>query len=370
MKTIRATDHDQTGMVLLDKPADYKKVVDIRESGVGASRVPGQEDARPSWEDAAVAPENVGNYLRDFYKLLGKYNYAWTIYGHFGDGCIHTRITFDPKTAEGVKRYRAFMTEAAHIVVRHGGSLSGEHGDGQARAELLPIMFGSDLIQAFREFKSAWDPDWRMNPGKVVDPYPLDTNLREGPDYRPKPVLTVFQFPSDHGSMAEATERCFGVGKCRGMDGGTMCPSFHATREEMHSTRGRTRMLFEMLRGEVIQDGWHDEHIKDALDLCLSCKRCKGDCPVNVDVATYKSEFLYHYYERKTRPASAYAMGQIFRWARLAERFPDVANLLTQTPAVSSVAKAMAGITQRRKMPAFARETFRASAPLLRAATI
>ena len=359
MKTIRATDHDQIGMVLLDKPSDYKKVVEIRESGVGASRVPGEEDARPSWEDAAVAPEHVGDYLRDFYKLTDKYKYAFTLYGHFGDGCIHTRITFNPKTAEGVKQYRAFMTEAAHMVVRHGGSLSGEHGDGQARAELLPIMFGSDLIQAFREFKSAWDPQWRMNPGKVVDPYPLDTNLREGPDYRPKPVLTVFQFPSDHGSLAEATERCFGVGKCRGLDGGTMCPSFHATREEMHSTRGRTRMLFEMLRGEVIQDGWHDEHIKEALDLCLSCKGCKGDCPVNVDVATYKSEFLYHYYEEKPRPSSAYAMGQIFRWANLASHFPDLANLITQTPGLSNIAKATAGITQKRRMPAFARETFR-----------
>lgn len=250
------------------------------------------------------------------------------------------------------------MVEAAHTVVRHGGSLSGEHGDGQARGELLPIMFGPELVQAFREFKSAWDPEWRMNPGKVVDPYPLDSNLRVGPDYRPKPVLTVFQFPSDHGSLAEATERCFGVGKCRGMDGGTMCPSFHATREEMHSTRGRTRLLFEMLRGEVIQDGWHDEHVKDALDLCLSCKGCKGDCPVNVDVATYKSEFLHHYYEDRVRPASAYSMGQIARWAQMASHYPEVVNLVTQTPLLAGIAKTIGGITQKRKMPAFARETF------------
>lgn len=358
MKTIRATDHDHIGIHLLDTPSDYEKVVAIRELGVGASRVPGEEDARPSWEDAAVPPPRLGDYLRDFYKLLDKYNYVCTLYGHFGDACIHTRITFNPKTAAGVKQYRDFMTEAAYTVVRHGGSLSGEHGDGQARAELLPIMFGSELMQAFREFKSAWDPEWRMNPGKVVDPYPLDSNLREGPDYRPKPVLTVFQFPGDHGSLAQATERCFGVGKCRAMDGGTMCPSFHATREEMHSTRGRTRLLFEMLRGEVIQDGWRDEHIKEALDLCLSCKGCKGDCPVNVDVATYKAEFLHHYYEGRVRPASAYAMGQIFRWANLASHFPDLANLATQTPVVSNMLKAVAGITQKRKMPAFAQQTF------------
>jgi FAD/FMN-containing dehydrogenase/Fe-S oxidoreductase len=359
VRKIRATDRDQIGIHLLDKPTDYKKVVKIRESGVGASRVPGEEDAWPSWEDAAVAPENVGNYLRDFYKLLDKHKYVCTLFGHFGDGCIHTRITFNPKTPEGVKQFRAFMTEAAHLVVRHGGSLSGEHGDGQARGELLPIMFGPELIQAFREFKSAWDPLWRMNPGKVVDPYPLDTNLREGPDYRPKAMLTVFQFPQDHGNLAQATERCFGVGKCRGMNGGTMCPSFHATREEMHSTRGRTRLLFEMLRGEVIQDGWHDEHVKEALDLCLSCKGCKGDCPVNVDVATYKAEFLYHFYEGRRRPASARAMGQIFRWAEIASRDPDLANMITQTPGISSIAKAAAGLTQSRKLPAFARETFR-----------
>lgn len=359
VKKIRATDHDQIGIHLLDKPEDYEKVVTIRELGVGASRVPGDEDARPSWEDAAVPPKDLGNYLRDFYKLLDKYKYACTLYGHFGDACMHARITFDPKTAEGVKKYRDFMTEAAYTVVRHGGSLSGEHGDGQARAELLPIMYGSELMQAFREFKSAWDPQWRMNPGKMVDPYPLDANLREGPDYRPKPVLTVFQFPQDKGSFAQATERCFGVGKCRNMDGGTMCPSFHATREEMHSTRGRTRLLFEMLRGEVIEDGWKSEHVKEALDLCLSCKGCKGDCPVNVDVATYKAEFLYHYYKGKTRPPSAYAMGQIMRWANLASRNPDLANLITQTPVLSSITKAIGGITQRRKMPAFARATFR-----------
>ncbi len=359
MEKIRATDHDHVGMRLLEDRSQQKKIWKIREAGVGSSRLPGVEDAWPSWEDAAVPPENVGNYLRDFYKLLDKHNYICTLFGHFGDGCIHARITFNLKTAEGVKNYRTFMTEAAHIVVRHGGSLSGEHGDGQARAELLPIMFGSDLIQAFREFKSAWDPEWRMNPGKIVDPYPLDTNLRVGPDYQPKPVLTIFKFPDDHSSLAQATERCFGVGKCRGMDGGTMCPSFHATREEMHSTRGRTRLLFEMLRGDVIQDGWRDEHVKEALDLCLSCKGCKGDCPVNVDVATYKAEFLAHYYEGRVRPASAYAMGQIFRWAEIASSFPDLANLITQTPGLSSIAKSVAGLTQHRKMPAFANQTFK-----------
>ncbi|MGH9618867.1 MAG: FAD-linked oxidase C-terminal domain-containing protein, partial [Bryobacteraceae bacterium] len=264
---IRDIDDKHTELRLIEDDREQKLIWKVRENGVGASRIPGVEDAWPSWEDAAVPVDQVGNYLRELQRLLDKHGYTMTMFGHIGDGCLHTRITFNLKTAEGVKQYRAFLTEAAHVVTRFGGSLSGEHGDGQARAEFLPVMYGSEIIQAFREFKSAWDPDWKMNPGKVVDPYPVDTNLRMGPDYKPKPVLTVFQFPDDHGSLAEATERCFGVGKCRGLDGGTMCPSFHATREEMHSTRGRTRLLFEMLRGEVIQDGWKDPHIKEALDL-------------------------------------------------------------------------------------------------------
>ena len=359
VQKIRAMDHDHTWIRTIENEHDQKLIWKVRENGVGASRIPGIEDAWPSWEDAAVPVEQVGNYLRELYKLLDKHRYQMTLFGHIGDGCLHTRITFNLKTAEGVRNYREFITEAAHVVTRFGGSLSGEHGDGQARAEFLPVMYGSEIVQAFREFKSAWDPEWRMNPGKVVDPYPMDTNLRVGPDFKPKPVLTVFQFPEDQGSFAHATERCFGVGKCRGLDGGTMCPSFHATREEMHSTRGRTRLLFEMLRGDVIQDGWKDPHVKDALDLCLACKGCKGDCPVNVDVATYKSEFLYHYYDGKSRPTSAYAMGMINRWAEIASHFPDVANLFTQTPGLSNMVKSIGGLTQRRKMPVFAKQTFK-----------
>ena len=359
MDKIRAKDHDQIAMRLLTDPAEQKAVWQIRESGVGASRLPGEEEAWPSWEDSAVAPDKLGEYLREFYKLVGKFGYQMTIFGHFGDGCMHTRITFNPKTVDGVKHYRAFITEAAHLVVRFGGSLSGEHGDGQARAEMLPVMFGSELIQAFREFKSAWDPHWRMNPGKVVDPYPLDQNLRFGPEYAPKPVLTWFKFPEDHGSMALATERCFGVGKCRSLEGATMCPSFQVTREEMHSTRGRAHLLNEMLRGEVLDNGWKNEHVKDALDLCLSCKGCKHDCPVSVDMATYKAEFLSHYYEGRTRPAPAYAFGLIDRWAAIASKAPALANLFTQTPGLAELAKSLAGISQHRPIPRFAAQTFK-----------
>ncbi len=243
--------------------------------------------------------------------------------------------------------------------MHYGGSLSGEHGDGQARAELLPIMFGEELVGAFAQFKAIWDPTNKMNPGKVVDPYPLDSNLRVGPDHHPKPVLTIFQFPEDHGSFANATERCFGVGKCRKLEGGTMCPSFQVTREEQHTTRGRARLLFEMLQGEAIQDGWRDEGIKEAMDLCLACKGCKGDCPVSVDVATYKAEFLAHYYEGRLRPTYAYSMGLIDKWAVVASKFPALANFATQTPGVAAIAKKLGGITQHRDMPAWPKQTFK-----------
>lgn len=346
-------------MKVIDDPAEQHEIWHIRESGVGASRVPNVEDAWPSWEDAAVAPEVLGNYLRDFDKLLHKHHYHWTIFGHFGDGCVHCRITFNLKTQEGVRKYRSFMEEAADLVLRYGGSLSGEHGDGQARAEFLPKMFGEELMQAFREFKSIWDPQWKMNPGKIVNAYRLDENLRVGPDHKPHSVTTYFRFPEDEGSLALATERCFGVGKCRALDGGTMCPSFKATRDEMHTTRGRAHLLFEMLRGEVIGNGWRDEHVKEALDLCLSCKGCKGDCPATVDIATYKAEFLAHYYEGRIRPRQAYAMGLIANWARAASVAPGFVNFLSHAPLSSQLMKFAAGISQKREIPSFAPQTFR-----------
>ncbi|HTV08028.1 MAG TPA: FAD-linked oxidase C-terminal domain-containing protein [Candidatus Aquilonibacter sp.] len=357
---VEADDRDHLGLNLLIDKADQHNAMDVRERGLGASRVPGElPETWPGWEDAAVPPDKLGAYLRDFDALCKRYNYYSVIYGHFGQGCIHARMDFDLKSTEGVAKYRRFVTEAAHIVTGYGGSLSGEHGDGQSRTELLPIMFGDRLINAFREFKAIWDPAWKMNPGKMVDPYPLDSNLRTGPDYKPKPVLTIFQFPEDGGSLAAATERCFGVGKCRKLDGATMCPSFQVTREEQHSTRGRARMLFEMLRGDVIDDGWRDPHIKEALDLCLACKGCKGDCPVSVDVATYKAEFLAHYYEGQTRPAAAYSMGLIDKWAQIASHTPALANLATQTPGFAAIARKLGGITPHRALPPLPPETFK-----------
>jgi Fe-S oxidoreductase len=304
--------------------------------------------------------EKLGSYLRDYARLLKRYHYTSALYGHFGQGCVHNRVDFDLTSSFGIKKFRAFMEEAADIVVCYGGSISGEHGDGQARAELLPKMYGPELMQAFREFKAIWDPDGQMNPGKVVDPYRLDEHLRLGTTYNPAQPKTHFKFPDDDGSFAAAALRCVGVGKCRRMDGGTMCPSYMVTREEEHSTRGRARLLFELLQGEVLTDGWRDEHVREALDLCLACKGCKGDCPVNVDMATYKAEFLSHYYQGRLRPMSAYTMGLIYWWARLACRVPRLANFLTQAPVASDIAKLVIGIAPQRRLPVFAETSFKA----------
>lgn len=345
---------------LFDEIEQAKKMWRIRESALGASAfVPGQKDSWEGWEDAAVAPARLGDYLRDFRKLLERHELNSSLYGHFGDGCIHSRIDFDFKTAEGVGRFRAFVDEAADLVVSYGGSLSGEHGDGQARAELLPKMFGPELVRAFGEFKALWDPRGKMNPGKVVDPLPLDRDLRMGPAYKPWEPETHFKFPEDAGSFARASSRCVGVGRCRRMSGGIMCPSYMVTSDETHSTRGRAHLLFEMMQGDPIRGGWRDHHVKEALDLCLACKGCKKECPVNVDVATYKAEFLSHYYQGRIRPRSAYAMGLINWWARAASHVPTLANFASHAPVLSHLVKRFAGIAPERSAPEFARETFK-----------
>jgi FAD/FMN-containing dehydrogenase/Fe-S oxidoreductase len=337
-----------------------RKVWEVRESSLGViSHVPGEPLSWEGWEDSAVAPEKLGKYLRDLRKLMDGYGYRGTLYGHFGHACVHNRTNFDLETHEGIRKYRQFVEEAADLVVSYGGSLSGEHGDGQARAELLPKMFGTELVQAFREFKAIWDPEWKMNPGKVVEPYRLDENLRLGPDYRPWQPETHFRFPEDHGSLAGATLRCVGVGKCRQYDSGVMCPSFRVTREEEHSTRGRAHLLWEMTKGDIIRDGWRDEHVKQSLGLCLSCKGCKSDCPVGVDVATYKAEFLSHYYEGRVRPRSAYAFGNIDIWARLASKAPGLVNLTTQLPILRDIVKLISGMPGARRIPVFAPQTFK-----------
>ena len=347
-------------MRLYTDKQQIKRVWGVRESALGVtSHVPGEPFNWEGWEDAAVAPEKLGGYLRDLRKMFAAYGYKGSLYGHFGHGCVHTRINFDLQSKAGIAKFRKFMEEAADLVVSYGGSISGEHGDGQARGELLPKMFGPELVQAFREFKAAWDPAWKMNPGKLIEPYKLDENLRLGANYSPWKPKTNFKFDADHGSLAEATLRCVGVGKCRREEGGVMCPSYRATHEEEHSPRGRAHLLWEMTQGEIIRDGWRSEEVKEALDLCLACKGCKSDCPVGVDVATYKAEFLSHYYEGRVRPRSAYAFGNIDLWARVASHAPGLVNLTTQLPLLRDISKIVAGIPAQRSIPAFAPETFK-----------
>jgi FAD/FMN-containing dehydrogenase/Fe-S oxidoreductase len=347
-------------MRLFENPREAALLWAVRESGLGATaRAPGEDEAWEGWEDSAVPPEKVGPYIRDLSALYARYDYVGALYGHLGDGCLHTRINFDLRSKAGVAKFRSFMEDAADLVVRYGGSLSGEHGDGQARAELLPKMYGEELVGAFREFKSIWDPTGKMNPGKVVDPLPLDQNMRI-PNYRPLELHTQFQFPEDGRDFSDAVLRCVGVGRCRKIGTGTMCPSYMATGEEMHSTRGRARLLFEMMQSETLTDAWQDEHVKEALDLCLACKACKTECPVQVDMATYKAEFLSHYYEGHRRPLAAYAFGWIGLWARLASPMSWVANLLTHAPLTRDLAKRLIGIAPQRSIPSFASESFKA----------
>lgn len=346
-------------MRLYDHKEHEAMVWEIRESALGATAfVPGEPVTWEGWEDSAVSPDRLGPYLRELCGLFRQYGYNGALYGHFGQGCVHTRINFDFDTPHGIETYRRFVYDAARLVISYGGSFSGEHGDGQSRAELLPMMFGDRIVEAFQGLKDLWDPDHKMNPGKIVYPYRLDENLRHGADYNPPPAATHFSFAAE-GGWPGAADRCVGVGKCRCEHSGTMCPSYMVTFEEKHSTRGRARLLFEMLQGQVIKDGWRSGAVFDALDLCLSCKGCKGECPVNVDMATYNAEFLSHYYEGRLRPRHAYAMGLIHWWARLASLAPGVANFTTHAPGLSRLAKAAGGISQHRRLPKFAPQTFR-----------
>ena len=346
-------------MRIYTKP-EARAVWQIREAGPrAAAAAPGAPPQYDGWDDSSVAPEKLGPYLRDLRKLLDEYGYVGPFYGHFGHGCVHLRVSFDLQSERGIRNYVEFVERAADLVVAYGGSLSGEHGDGQARANLLPRMFGRNLMNAFVEFKKAWDPSNGMNPGKVVNAYDIAENLRLGVDFKPQQPTTHFSFPEDHGSFTEATQRCIGVGACRKSDAGTMCPSYMVTLEEEHSTRGRARMLFEMLQGEVLRDGWKDEQIKKSLDLCLSCKSCKSECPANVDLATYKAEFLSHYYEGRRRPLAAYAFGRVDRWLRLAEPVPWLANFLSHAPGLEQIARWALGIAPEREIPRMAAESFR-----------
>jgi FAD/FMN-containing dehydrogenase/Fe-S oxidoreductase len=344
---------------LVDDPAEANQVWAVREAALGATaRLPDGTRTWTGWEDSAVPPARLGDYLRDLLALYDRYGYHAAVYGHFGEACIHNRLDLDLTSVAGITSYRSFVEEAADLCVTHGGSISGEHGDGQSRAELLPRMFGPELVVAFQEFKALWDPGDKMNPGKVVHPAGIDEHLRLGPHYRPPTPKTFFAFAGDEGSFTQASLRCVGVGKCRKEAGGTMCPSYMVTREEKDSTRGRARLLFEMLQGDVITDGWRSEAVRDALDLCLACKGCKDECPVNVDMATYKAEFLAHHYRGRLRPPAHYSMGWLPLLSRVASRAPRLANAATHAPGLAMIAKWAGGIAYERDIPRFARQTF------------
>ncbi|MGW8729121.1 FAD-binding and (Fe-S)-binding domain-containing protein [Streptomyces sp. NPDC055808] len=347
--------------LVVSDPAGMRALWRIREDAAGtATRMPDGTEAWPGWEDCAVPPAQLGPYLREFRSLLNSYGLHGTPYGHFGDGCIHVRIDFDLLTPAGIGRFRAFSEDLADLVVAHGGSLSGEHGDGQARAELLPKMYGPKLVSLFGEFKDLWDPDGILNPGVLARPARLDENLRFEVLPR-RPVDVEFGYPDDGGDFSAAVRRCVGVAKCRTSKGGSgdvMCPSFRATGEEEHSTRGRARLLHEMLAGEVVTDGWRSSEVRDALDLCLSCKGCRSDCPVGVDMATYKAEFLHHHYEGRRRPAAHYALGRLPEWLRLAAPLARPLNAAARVGPLAALAKRLAGIAPERAIPPLAPRTF------------
>ncbi|WP_327290657.1 FAD-binding and (Fe-S)-binding domain-containing protein [Streptomyces sp. NBC_01198] len=356
-----------TGHAVVADPARQRALWRIREDAAGiATRMPDGTEAWPGWEDCAVPPARLGAYLRDFRALLAGHGLRGAPYGHFGDGCVHVRIDFDLVDPAGVARFRRFSEAAADLVVSHGGSLSGEHGDGQARAELLPKMYGPDVIALFSDFKDLWDPDGGMNPGTLVRPDLIDSNLRFAalPSGAAGPVDVEFTYPGDGGDFVAAVRRCVGVAKCRTPavdgDGGSavMCPSFRVTGEERHSTRGRARLLHEMLAGEVVTDGWRSQEVKGALDLCLSCKGCRSDCPVEVDMATYKAEFLHQHYRGRLRPRAHYSMGWLPVWLKIAARFARPVNFLGRVRPTAWVAKRIAGIANERDMPELAPETF------------
>ncbi|MFD0477147.1 FAD-binding and (Fe-S)-binding domain-containing protein [Nonomuraea thailandensis] len=342
----------------LGDPAREDELWRLRESGLGVEAYPPTgRQTYEGWSDAAVPPERLGAYLRDYDRLRHRHGYAHSaLYGHFGQGCVHGRLPLDLHTDDGIARYRRFAEEGADLVASYGGSLSGEHGDGQALAELLPRMFGESVVEAFGRLKAIFDPRDRMNPGKVVHPHRLDQDLAQRHFYPLEPRHTFFGYPADHGRFGHAATRCVGTGTCRKQtfEGGVMCPSYRVTREEEHSTRGRARLLEEMVRGDLITDGWRSEAVRDALDLCLACKGCRAECPVNVDMATYKAEFLAHHYRHRLRPAAHYSMGWLPLWAALASAAPHVVNAFTQTPGLSRLVKAVAGVSGRRALPRFA----------------
>ena len=351
--------------VVVTRHAAMRRLWEIREAGAGiVTRLPDGGEAWPGWEDSAVPPEQLADYLRDLYALLDEFGLRGIPFGHFGEGCVHIRISFDFATESGVAVYRDFLARAAELVRGYGGSVSGEHGDGRARSELLATIYSEAALGAFAEFKRLFDPDNCFNPGILVDPEPATQGIRPGIGARTFELTPVHAMSRDGGSFANAVNRCVGVGACRS-DVGAMCPSFQVSRDEQHSTRGRARTLAEMLRGETIADGWKSVEVRETLDLCLSCRACAAECPVNVDMATYKAEFLHHHHGqglssflgRRRRPMAHFTMGWMPLIMRCASKIPGSIRLLNWAESfrpVEELTKRLGGIEPRRRMIRFA----------------
>nr|WP_225224892.1 FAD-binding and (Fe-S)-binding domain-containing protein [Cellulomonas sp. JH27-2] len=359
-----AADAGTTAVAVFPPGPEATAMWRIREDGAGlGGRTPSGEQAWPGFEDSAVPPERLGAYLRELEALMAAHGVDGLAYGHFGDGCVHLRLDI-PMERSG-DPLRAFMTDAAHLVATHGGSLSGEHGDGRARSELLPVMYSERAIELFGQFKGLFDPRDLLNPGVLVRPAAVDADLRR-PHARPLLATTGFSFAHDAGDLTTAVHRCVGVGKCRADNtaaGSFMCPSYLATKDEKDSTRGRARVLQEMANGTLVTGGWSAPEVRESLDLCLSCKACSSDCPAGVDMAQYKSEVLHQTYRRRLRPMSHYALGWLPRWARLVTSSKTLATLANAVLRVRPIAKAVlagGGMDTRRTMVTFAPEPFRA----------
>ncbi len=350
---------DSRDVGLITDTRDQAALWKIREDSAGyAFRLADGTRAWPGFEDSAVPPQHLGAYLAELRALLARHDMPAISYGHYGEGCIHLRVGFGLGEPGGKERFERFMSDAADLVVRHGGSLSGEHGDGRARGSLLERQFGPRMIEAFGEFRRIWDPAGSLNPSIIVDPPALTEGLRSTAptllELRPRQALS-----EDGGDFRAAVDRCIGVGRCISTQGSAlMCPSFRATRDEQHSTRGRARLLQEMVAGSLAEDGWRSTEVRDALDLCLACRGCVSQCPTSVDMASYKAEFLDHHYRRRIRPRSHYSLGWLPLWLKLTSRVPWLVNSVTRSRLTGRLFSLAAGIAAERGIPPIAPRTF------------